>query len=42
MVLKLAIQQLWKAVLIFKRTRDVFCPQNQLAGALAQSIVKSV
>lgn len=41
-VLKLALQPLWKAILMFKRMRDVFCPGNQLAEGLAQSALKSV
>lgn len=41
-VLKLALQPLCKAVLMLRRMRDVFCPGNQLAEALAQSALKSV
>lgn len=41
-VLKLALQPLWKAVLMYERMRDVFCPGNQLAEALAPSALKSV
>lgn len=41
-VLKLALQPLWKAVLMFKRMKDVFSPGNQLAEAPAPSALKSV
>lgn len=41
-VSKLALQPLWKAILMFKRMRDAFCPGNQLAEAVAQSALKSV
>lgn len=41
-ILKLALQPLWKAISIFKRMGDVFCPGNQLAEVVAQNALKSV